>query len=188
MCLSTISLLISILALCFSIYIFWENNFRIKNTVTLGKDAKLIVVKNQPSILLNLAIINTGGKTSFIENIKIILKLTKKGSVFLTNEMYLKREFTGSFDNSVNDYIYNEISPIVIIGKTFITKKYLFTPNIKIQQESIENQFDIEIILYSKENNKWKKQKNYVSKNVSEIWNDLNASRNKNTIIELDEK
>lgn len=78
--------LLSLIALLLSVYTFWDNYFNLKLDVTCGRQVKIWVVKMKsfdetkaiPAILLSLAFTNSGGKTAYLDDVK--LKVTLKSN------------------------------------------------------------------------------------------------------------
>jgi hypothetical protein len=186
-----ITILIAVLALIISGLTYWDTTFRFKLDTSIGKQAKLYVcsldnASMQPCIFMNIALINSGGKTEYIDDVKLIVKLSTNGTIGFEQEFKPIREFSNIFvDNSEQ----LEILPIVIIGRTSIIKKYVLTPVSNISQSQIANSFDLEITLYTKQRGKWFKQKVYKRENIINVWQDFNSnSTYQSLIIELTEK
>lgn len=175
-----ITLSISIIAIVLSIYTIWDNTYRTKVSLSCGKQAKLYVCSldnniMQPIIMMSLTFINSGGKTAYLNDVKLNVKIISNNKTYIEQDFTPIREYDNILDN--NNIIQTEILPIVIIGRTSTIKKYIFYPNEKMKQEQIPNSFDIKIKVLTQQNGSWSKQKEYEMKNVDNIWQDLESSQ-----------
>lgn len=173
---------LSLLAAAISIYTLWDNKFRFKLEVTAGKQAKLFVGKLdagkiQPILFLCLAFTNSGGKTSYINDVKILVKIISDNKVHLEGEFEALREYN-SLLGDAETIQQSEILPIVIVGKTTEIRKYVFMPTKHINQTDIPKSFDLNISVITKQGNKWKSQKEYEIKHTDNVWQDLEAESN----------
>lgn len=173
---------LSVIALLISIYTLWDSRFRFKLEVAAGKQSKLFVGKVdqgkiQPILFLSLAFINSGGKTGYINDIKLLVKIISNCKVYLEQEFEALREYDSLLGDASN-IKQTEILPIVIIGKTTIVKKYVFFPNKHINQTDIPKSFDLDITIMTKQGDKWKSQKEYEIKNIDNVWQDLEERGN----------
>jgi hypothetical protein len=124
---------LSVIAIIFSAYTLWDNNFRFTINVGAGRQVKLSVGridegKINPIILMSLAFTNQGGKTGYINDVKLKVTLTSGDRDFWHEEFIPMREYDTLLAKGKN-IKQTEILPIVVIGKTTVIKKYAFFPN-----------------------------------------------------------
>ena len=178
-------------AIIFSTYTLWDNNFNFKIDVAAGRQVKLAVgyidKEINPIVLMSLAFTNQGGKTGYLNDVKLKVTLTSGNRDFWQEEFIPKREYDTLLAKGKN-IKQTEILPIVIVGKTTEPKKYVFVPIQKIQQDKIPESFDLNIEVYTKQGNKWRSEKEYEIKNLSDIWQDLNKDTRRDSIWDMVEK
>lgn len=170
--------LLSLVALLFSGYTFWDNYFNFKLDVGVGRQVKLWVAhfdkgsaekgKGVPIMLMSLAFTNSGGKTESLQDIKLLVTLTSNNRNLWKNEFESIREYdtilaSGSTIKQV------EILPIVIVGRTTEIRKYVFFPLDNIQQSQIPKSFDLTIEVHTKHRSNWNLHKTYEVKNISDV-------------------
>jgi hypothetical protein len=190
-----LELFISIVAIIFSGYTFWDNTFRAKIDVTPGKQVDLFVASNesgpmQPTIHMNISFTNSSGKTSFIDDIKLMVDFKEKGILLLRREFISFREIQNSIiDVSAISGVNvgtTEVSPIVVLGRTSVLKKYIFFPLELIEQSQIPNKFDLIIKIYIKQGGKWKFKNDFSISNNKNMWMDLNLLIHRSSIREIE--
>ena len=184
---------ISLCALIISAYTLWDAKLNFNLDVSAGRQTKLLVanidkVSIRPAILMSLAFTNSGGRTSYLEDVKIKVTLISNNKEFWNEEFVALREYdTLLADPAVMKQ--TEILPIVVVGKTTEVRKYVFTPLKNIMQNNIPKSFDLDIEVYTKERNSWYQRKSYEIKNLSDIWQDLsNKDSWRTTICDIFEK
>ena len=133
-----VEMIFSLLAICISGYTLWDNTFREKIDVSTGKQVDLYVgaIEHsplQPIIHMNIEFVNSGGKTAFLDDIKLNVDFKVDDQSILSREFISVREIKNSIIDiseisGVNRGI-SEVSPIVIIGRTSVLKKYVFFPS-----------------------------------------------------------
>ncbi|MFT6959541.1 MAG: hypothetical protein ACJA17_000635 [Polaribacter sp.] len=101
---------------------------------------------------MTVALINSGARTILLNDVKLKVK-------FISNtKVSIEQEFTTirAYDNlSKNDnQIQTELLPIVIISKSPIVKKYIFQPTNQISQFQIPTNFDLNIPVLTKKQQK----------------------------------
>jgi hypothetical protein len=175
-----ITLFVSLLAVAISLYTIWDTNYRSKIELSCGKQAKLYVCtlddnKTQPIIMMSLAFINSGGKTAYLSDVKINIKIVSNNKTYLEQDFNPIREYANILNNS--NIIESEILPIVIIGRTSIVRKYMFYPNMEIKQEQIPSSFEIKIKVLTYQNESWTNQKEYEMKNIDNVWQDIASNQ-----------
>ena len=169
---------ISLCAILFSAYTLWDAKFNFNLDIAAGRQTKLTVAKIKkeymsPAILMSLAFTNSGGRTSYIDDVKLKVTLFSNNKEFWQEEFVAMREYDTLLpDASIMKQ--TEILPIVIVGKTTQVKKYVFAPLKNIGQENIPKSFDLDIEVHTRERNSWQQRKEYEIKNLSDIWQDLN--------------
>lgn len=178
------SFLIAVIALAISTYTLWDNQFRFKFGAAAAKQIRLHVAKvdrnrSEPCIYLNMALLNFGGRTGYLKDIKLNVRLESEGNTFLNESFESIREFD-SFLKGAENVIQSEIRPIGLIGKTVEHRSYVFLPKIHINQNQIPENFDLYITIISKQRTNWLPGKKYVSKNISHVWQDLNSDNPEN--------
>ena len=189
--------IISLLALFVAGYTLWDNTFRAKIDVSPGKQVDLYVgaidhSPLQPIIHMNVEFVNSGGKTAFIDDIKLEVNFTSKGNLLLKSDFVTVREIKNSIIDidgisGVNKGI-TEVSPIVIIGRTSVLKKYVFFPSEKIQQSQIPSEFDLDIKIFIKQNGDWIYRKEFNIADNKDIWLDLDSMIHKSLIRDIELK
>lgn len=178
---------LSLVALLFSAYTFWDNYCNFKLDVAAGKQIKLSIGQIDkgiptPIILMSLAFTNSGGKTECLQEVKLNVTLTSNNRALWHKEFENKREYDTLLSSgySIKQV---EILPIVIVGKTTEIRKYIFWSVDNIQQDQIPKSFDLTITVYTKHRSSWKPNKTYEVKNISDVWQDLNNQDNWNSTI-----
>lgn len=184
---------ISLCALIFSGYTLWDAKFNFNLDIAAGRQVKLTIAKIKkeymsPAILLSLSFTNSGGRTSYIDDVKLKVTLISNNKEFWQEEFVAMREYDTLLpDASIMKQ--TEILPIVIVGKTTEVKKYVFAPLKNIRQEDIPKSFELDIQVHTKERNSWQHRKEYEIKNLSDIWQDLDSQDLwKSTIRDMFEK
>ncbi|MFH1310155.1 MAG: hypothetical protein ABIH85_05725 [Candidatus Omnitrophota bacterium] len=182
----------AIVAIIFSAYTLWDNNFRFRITVAAGRQVKLGVGridegKINPLILMSLAFTNQGGKAGHLNDVKLKVTLTSGNRTLWQEEFMALREYDTLLAKGAN-LKQTEILPIVIVGKTTEVRKYAFFPIKNIRQEQVPKSFDLNIEVCTNQGDKWRPQKNYEIKNLSNIWQDFNEKTWKDTIRDIFEK
>jgi hypothetical protein len=177
-----LSFLLSLLAAAISAYTFWDNKFRFKLEVSVGKQTKLFVGKVdtgkvQPILFLSLAFANLGGKTGCIDDVKILVKIIAGDKVCLEREFEALREYD-SLLGDASDIKQTEILPVVVIGRTTEVRKYVFFPSKYIDQTEIPRSFDLDVMVMTKQGGKWSMQKEYEIKRTDNVWQDLDELAN----------
>lgn len=168
--------LISLCALLVSAYTFWDANFNFKLDIAAGRQVKLTVAKidkryASPAILLSLALTNSGGKTSYIDDVKLIVTLVSNNKELWQEEFVAMREYDTLLGDG-STIKQTEIMPVVIVGKTTEVKKYVFAPPRNVKPENIPRSFDLNVGIYTKRGAEWRLGKQYEIKNLSDIWQD----------------
>lgn len=180
--LEIVSIAISIIAICISVYNFLDSKFRFNIELAMGKQCKLALGhidqgRRQPLLLMSVAFTNTGGRTGYLNDVKLNVKIVSNAKEYFSGEFEALREY----DSLVKEFDaikQSEILPLVIVGRTTVVKKYVFFPSSLISQESIPESFDLEIVVFTKEDNSWRAQKKYEVKNISNVWQDLESTSN----------
>ncbi|WP_111310055.1 hypothetical protein [Confluentibacter sediminis] len=175
-----ITLFVSIVAIGLSIYTIWDTTYRSKIEISCGKQAKLYVStldnkKVQPIIMMSLAFINSGGKTAYLSDVKLNVRITSNNKTYIEQDFNPIREYENILYN--DNIIQSEILPIVIIGRTSIVKKYIFYPSTEIKQIQIPSSFDVKIKVLTSQNGNWTNQKEYEMKNVDNVWQDIESTQ-----------
>lgn len=184
---------ISFCALLVAAYTLWDANFNFKLDIAAGRQAKLTVAKISkgyvsPAILMSLALTNSGGKTSYINDVKLIVTLVSNNNEFWQEKFTAMREYDTLLGDA-STIKQTEILPIVIVGKTTEVKKYVFAPLENVKLESIPKSFDLNIEIHTKQGTEWRLGKAYEIKNVSDIWQDLDKQDAwRQTIVDVFEK
>jgi len=181
---------LSLIALLLSGYTFWDNYFNFKLDVTCGRQAKVWVAKNEyidetkvtPVILMSLAFTNSGGKTAYLDDVKLKVTLSSNNRDLWDKDFQSMREYD-TFLPSPSAIKQAEILPIVIVGRTTEVKKYVFCPIEDIEKQDIPNSFDLRIEVYTKQRINWNREKVYEIKNLSDIWQDLDQTSKWNFAI-----
>ncbi|WP_233900538.1 hypothetical protein [Tenacibaculum piscium] len=188
-----ITISISSIALILSLFNLWYSVIKYKLDISVGKQAKLFVGKLdsnkiQPRIFMTIALTNSGAKTILLNDIKLKVKLISNNKVFIEQEFSTIREYDNILNN--DGQIYSELSPIVIISKSSIVKKYIFHPTKEISQSQIPTNFDLDITVLTKNEKNWKIQKKYEIKNIDNVWQDIeqNGKIYKSYLKEIYEK
>jgi hypothetical protein len=129
-----------ILSILLSSYNLWDNSFRARVDIRPGKDIKfncghLNDGRNQPQISMNIAFINSGGKTAYADDIKLEVDYKKGNYLFFKTEFYSLAEY----EKTIRDVVgvinqMTEVTPIVVVGKTSVVKRYLFYPKALLGQ------------------------------------------------------
>jgi len=188
---AVITIISAVAALFISGLTYWDNTFRFKLDTSIGRQAKLYVISmdrglKQPCVFMNIALINSGGKTEYIDDVKLNVQVLSNNNELFEQEFIPVREFTNIFRD---DSEVSEILPIVVIGRTSINKKYIFAPLSKDFLLLIGKPFDLVITLYTKQRSKWREQNVYESKNITNVWHDFKSdSTYRSLIIELREQ
>jgi hypothetical protein len=186
---------LSLLALGVSGYTLWDNTFRAKIDVSPGRQVDLFVGSNelspiQPSILMNIAFTNSGGKLVLIDDVKLIVDFKRDNQLLLNREFVAVREIKNSIidisEMSGENRGISEVSPIVILGKTSVLKKYWFFPTELVYQNQIPEKFDLFINILIKQNGKWTLKKDFYISNNYNIWKDLDSLIHKSSIRDIE--
>lgn len=184
---------VSILAFAISAYNLWDNNFRFKLNVAVGKQCKLMTGKidesnRRPVILMSLAFTNSGGKTSYLDDVKLIVTLNSNNLEIWKEEFVAIREYD-TLLSKAEIIKQTEILPIVIVGKTTVVKKYAFIPSNDVEQSNIPESFDLCVEVQVKQRNRWQSQKKYEKRNLGNIWQNLKKQgKANNKVIDIFEK
>lgn len=184
-----LTLFIASLALIISGLTYWDSNYNFKLDTTIGKHIKLSRINadgtSYPLIMMNVSFINNGGKTDTIEDTKLIVEISGTGIASYKQEFITAREFTDIFNDMAPT---TEILPIVVNGKSTTVKKYAFQAFPNMSQAVIPPIFNIKCTIHLKYRGKWRKQKNYRSLNISDVWQDLNSTTTvRSKIINVEE-
>jgi hypothetical protein len=189
--------IISLFALSVASYTLWDNTFRAKIDVSSGKQIDLYVGSIeysplQPIIHMNIEFVNSGGKTAFIDDIKLVVSFRSKDKLPFKRDFVTVREIKNSIIDidgisGVNRGI-TEVSPIVIIGRTSVLKKYVFFPSEQISQSQIPLEFDLEIKIFIKQSGDWIYKKEFSISNNKDIWLDLDSIIHKSSIRDIELK
>lgn len=186
------SIVIAIIALAVSLYTLWDNQFRFKLVTAAAKQIRLHVAnvdgnRIEPCIYLNLSLINFGGKAGYLSDIRLGVRLESEGETTLDTNFVSLREFD-SFVKGAENLIQSEVRPIGLIGKTIEHRGYVFVPEGHISQGQIPENFDLHVTITPKQKTKWTPGNKFVSKNISNVWQDLNNAENWNyTTREIEE-
>ena len=118
---------LSLVAITVSIYTLWDNYFNFKLSIAAGKQSKLFVGtvdegNIQPIIFMSIAFTNFGGKTSYLDDVKLLVKLISNKTTHLEQEFEALREYNTLLGDAGN-IKQTEILPIVVVGKTTEVKK-----------------------------------------------------------------
>ena len=165
---------LSFVALILAAYTFWDNYFNFKLDIAVGRQVKLGLLradkgKTKPIILMSLAFTNSGGKTEYLDDTKLRVTLTSNNRSQWEKEFKSISEYDAFFTKG-SAIKQVELLPLVIIGKTTEIKKYVFASVDDVQQDQIPEAFDLGIKVYTKQRGKWKRQKEYEIRNVSDVW------------------
>ena len=168
---------ISLCALLVAAYTLWDAKFNFKLDIAAGRQVKLTVAKINkeyvsPAILMSLALTNSGGRTNYIDDIKLIVTLVSNHKEFWREEFAAMREYDTLLGDA-SKMKQTEILPIVIVGKTTEVKKYVFAPLRNVKPENIPRSFDLNVEIHTKQGAEWRLGKEYEIKNLSDIWQDL---------------
>lgn len=168
---------ISLCALLVAAYTLWDAKFNFKLDIAAGRQVKLTVAKIDkryvsPAILMSLALTNSGGRTSYIDDVKLIVTLVANNKEFWQEEFAAMREYDTLLGDA-STMKQTEILPIVIVGKTTEVKKYVFAPLRYVKPENIPRSFDLNVEIHTKQGAEWRMGKEYEIKNLSDIWQDL---------------
>ena len=166
-----IAIIISLIALGFSTFTFWDSYFRFKLDFAVGRQSKLSIgIINQvhvnPAILMSLTFTNSGGKTNYIDDVKLRVAFVSDKKIIIEKDFVAMREYDTLLGDG-SSIKQTEILPIVIVGKTTTTKKYVFLPTNNIQQAQIPKDFELNIRVYTNQRGRWKQQKEYEINNLS---------------------
>lgn len=183
--LEIITIVIAFLALIVAGWTFYDNNFIFKLSASVGKHVKIYIMNldsniKKPCIFMNVSLINNGGKTESIEDVKLEVELSFDNVIGFKQEFVSVREFTDIFNDGAP---VTELLPIVVSGKSNTVKKYIFIPVTIINQNQIPSIFDLKCTVFVKQRGKWSNQKICETKNITNVWQDLNSLTTSNSLI-----
>lgn len=178
-----VAIFISILSLFLTFFQFWDNKWNMKIGITASKQGKLFVTilnqdnktSNRPCVFMNLAIANYGGKTAYLDDIRLKVKLLSQNKIIFENYFDSLREYDtilGSGENIKQQ----EINPFVVLGKSIESRKLVFVSNKLFESKNIPRNFDLHYEIIEMRNGKEISHGNYESVNISDIWQDLEES------------
>jgi hypothetical protein len=171
------TIIIAAAALIVSIWSYLDSNFIFKLDTTIGKHVKLYVGGLDgiidPVIFMNVGLINNGGKTKSIQDVKLQVEISGLGIPNVNKDFISEREFTDIFNDSAP---MTEVLPIVVNSKSTTIQKYVFFPESNILQAQIPSTFNISCTVYVKLKDNWEKQKSYKAENISNVWQDLSGN------------
>ena len=125
----------------------------------------------EPCIYLNLALLNFGGRAGYLSDIRLNVRLESEGETTLNTNFISLREFD-SFVKGAENIIQSEVRPIGLLGKSIEQRGYVFVPENHITQDQVPENFDLYITVASKQKTKWVPGNIFVSKNISNVWQD----------------
>jgi hypothetical protein len=179
---------LSIVAILISVFVLYDTTLRSKLDVSVGKQVKLFVLsidKNsmQPSISLNMAFINLGGKALYLDDIKLKVDFIEGTKRVLSLDFLSVREFNNSIFDETPKAL-SEINPLVILGRTSTSRKYLFYPSKLIRQDQLPNIFNLDIRVYTKQSGKWTYNECVFLDDIN-IWQDIDSTIHKSYIKDI---
>jgi hypothetical protein len=141
---------------------------------------------------MNIAFTNSGGKLVYLDDVKLVVDFIQNNQILFSRDFIAVREIKNSIIDipeisGVNRGI-TEVSPIVVLGKTSILKKYWFLPTEIIYQNQIPSNFDLLIKLFVIQKGKCEFKKDFRISNNINIWKDLDSLVHKSSIRDIELK
>ncbi|MEE9443388.1 MAG: hypothetical protein V3V99_12055 [candidate division Zixibacteria bacterium] len=167
---------IAVISLLFAAYNFYTLNFDVNVEVFAGRQAKFgkyfidgDTTIYYPVVYLSLLYQNSGGKATVITDTKLLVKWRVDGKIKASREFLIERE-VDNFLNEPNIMSQFPIKPISILGKSSELRQYAFTHPRNNKIPEFQSKFDIEMRIFTKDEQNWVSQNIYIVKDKRWSW------------------
>jgi len=177
---SVLSLIIALGSLAITGYTAYQIYFKSSINVIASRQIRLYCLIDRmisvvhPSISMSLIYANDGGRMATVLDTKIKVKWKVGGRTVLYREFIITREVENLLYES-NEVKQFPVMPVAVLGRSTVSKQYIFVPLEHISQSDIPRQFDLEMELLILHNGTWEQHSKYISRGIENIWQDISS-------------